>query len=322
MAQIMIPTPDDFELSSAVCSHGFFVLAPNRWNGERSELHTTLPIDDQCVAAAAISADGANVCVNVPGCSKRSIESNQPMIASVRRILRLDEDLGPFQRLCAASDTHRAAARCRFGRLLRSASLFEDVVKIICTCNVTWRQTTSMVAALVRHFGAPAINDANARGFPGPESLARVSSEALKAAARVGYRATSISRLARGVTEGTIDLAELEDPNLPTKELARRLKALPGVGPYSAASLGMLLGRYDRLAVDTEMRRFWKQHYPRRRQTVEAIERHYRPWQPYAFLAYWWELWRGYAETHGEPEQWETSGQGRQITTPKRKRSG
>jgi hypothetical protein len=31
--------------------------------------------------------------------------------------------------------SHRAAARLRFGRLLRSASLFEDIVKVICTCN-------------------------------------------------------------------------------------------------------------------------------------------------------------------------------------------
>ncbi|MEZ4614458.1 MAG: hypothetical protein R2867_02935 [Caldilineaceae bacterium] len=41
------------------------------------------------------------------------------------------------------------------GRLLRSPTLWEDVVKTIATTNVTWRNTVSMIHRLVDTLGAP-----------------------------------------------------------------------------------------------------------------------------------------------------------------------
>jgi 3-methyladenine DNA glycosylase/8-oxoguanine DNA glycosylase len=38
---------------------------------------------------------------------------------------------------------------------------------------------------------------------------------------------------------------------LPDDEVAAQLQALPGVGPYAAAHIMLMLGRYDRLILDS-----------------------------------------------------------------------
>ena len=53
---------------------------------------------------------------------------------------------------------------------------------------------------------------------------------------------------------GKLDLEALGPANadeLPDDELAAQLLALPGVGPYAAAHIMMLLGRYSRLILDS-----------------------------------------------------------------------
>ena len=60
--------------------------------------------------------------------------------------------------------------------------------------------------------------------------------------------------LARSVASGKLDLEALGRLNadeLPDDELAAQLLALPGVGPYAAAHIMMLLGRYSRLILDS-----------------------------------------------------------------------
>lgn len=310
--KLSLPVPSDFDFRNAVCSHGFFVLAPNRWEPARQTFHTIVTLDDTTAVALAIreSTNGRMVIT-----SPAAVMSTQrgTIVASVGRLLRLDEDFLDFHECCRRSASHRTAARLRFGRLLRSASLFEDIVKVICTCNVTWRQTVAMVDNIVSHWGVTTADGAG-RGFPTPTVLARVPVDQLRSVGRVGYRAAFLHRLAADVAEGRLDLAGIDAFTGPTDELHRRLRKIAGVGSYAAGHICMLLGRYDRLAVDTEMLRHLKSRHPRRRWTPTAIERYYRPWQPYQFLAYWFELWQDYERHHGQASEWEPSDQGSRIT--------
>ena len=71
---------------------------------------------------------------------------------------------------------------------------------------------------------------------------------------RAGYRGEYLRSLARSVASGKLDLEALGTASadeLPDDELAARLLALPGVGPYAAAHIMMLLGRYSRLILDS-----------------------------------------------------------------------
>lgn len=302
---MVLSVPNDFDFRNAVCSHGFFVLAPNHWDPAAQTLHTAVTLDATAAVAVSIGEhhpDGLVVRTRgrLNAAHRRTVER------AVSRMLRLEEDLSAFHARCRRTDSHGKAAETRFGRLLRSATFFEDVVKVICTCNVAWRQTVAMVDRLVDCWGV-SCTTGDFKGFPRPHKLAAVSAEELRSRARVGYRAAFIHKLAAGIHEGSIDLEPLEHWKGPTEGLWTALNELPGIGAYGAANLLMLLGRYDRLAIDTEMLRFLRTRHPRRTWTPAAIRKHYQRWAPNQFLAYWFELWQDYAERHGSPEQWSPS---------------
>jgi hypothetical protein len=77
-----------------------------------------------------------------------------------------EEDFSEFWTLCCSHPALRHCALHRTGALLRSATVFEDVVKTIFTVNWHWRNPKRMVTNLCRLFGesCPGVSDAFA--FP------------------------------------------------------------------------------------------------------------------------------------------------------------
>ena len=107
--------------------------------------------------------------------------------------------------------------------------------------------------------------------------------------ARAGYRGAYLRSLAADVASGELDLAVLARANadeLPDEEVAERLLALPGVGPYAAAHVMMLLGRYSRLVLDSWTRPKYASVRGRPAKDT-TIERRFRPYGAYAGLAFW-----------------------------------
>jgi 3-methyladenine DNA glycosylase/8-oxoguanine DNA glycosylase len=108
---------------------------------------------------------------------------------------------------------------------------------------------------------------------------------------RAGYRGAYLRTLARDVAEGRLDLEQLLDPELPEDEVAARLLALPGVGPYATAQMLMLLGRYSRLILDSWTRPTYAR-LTGRKASDAAIARRFRRYGRYAGLAFWLYLTR------------------------------
>jgi 3-methyladenine DNA glycosylase/8-oxoguanine DNA glycosylase len=200
------------------------------------------------------------------------------------RMFQLDVDLSEFIALTRSSPAHVWVEREGFGRLLCAPTLFEDIIKIILTTNVQWSQTVKMAELLVAVCGR--------RGaFPTPKDILRFTPDDLKERCRLGYRATSIHKLAAGVVEGSIDLDRISDPAQSTAELFASYLELPGIGPYGAAHLLAMDGRHDFIAVDTEFRRFVRQTYHGGRAVSDkALLRRYAKWGRWKYLAYWAEL--------------------------------
>ncbi len=291
---MILAAPTDFCFEAAACSYGFYLLAPNRWEAGARTLHTAVPDDEGGAWAVRIDSPHVEkVRVRVAG-AKPSRPQAAAIRRSVRRILRLEEDLSSFHAICKRHPSLDGAAQKRFGRLIRSATLFEDIVKVICTCNITWKQTVAIVESIVQHYGIPTRNDPAVRCFPGAERLAAARVSGLKNRCKLGYRAPFVLELAREIASGRLDLSTFENNGLSSDELFKELRTIKGVGDYAAGNLLMLLGHYDRLAVDTETVRHFKALFPRRNPTPTNIHRHYKAFQPYAFLAYWYELWTDY----------------------------
>jgi 3-methyladenine DNA glycosylase/8-oxoguanine DNA glycosylase len=206
-------------------------------------------------------------------------------------MLRLDEDLSAFHALCRKAGGHFArAAQIGFGRLMRSPTLFEDVAKVLATTNTTWSGTKSMLRKLVE---VAELDGA----FPEPETVAALGMARLRDEARWGYRAAYLARLAEAVADRSLDLTAWERWEGTTEELEQEIRRVPGLGPYAAAHVLTLLGRYDRIGVDTVFRSFVKKtHFPRARKPVSdrRMLDVYRSWGEWRMLAYWYELWSDY----------------------------
>jgi 3-methyladenine DNA glycosylase/8-oxoguanine DNA glycosylase len=216
----------------------------------------------------------------------------------VRRMFRLDEDLAPFHRLCRRFGGRWRVAERGLGRLLRSPSVFEDAVKTLCTTNVQWGGTRAMVARLVDALGepGPASGGEARNAFPTPEAIAGAADRTLEQA-RLGYRAPYVRELAERVAAGVVDLEALLDAGLPAEEVRRRLMDLKGFGPYATATMLMLLGRYERVAVDSVYRDFvTRRYFPSREPSADELESVYAEWGEWQYLAYWFDLWQGLEE--------------------------
>jgi N-glycosylase/DNA lyase len=178
--------------------------------------------------------------------------------------------------------------------MIRSATVFEEVVKTICTTNCAWSATERMVAALVEHLGEPAPGAPKdgpyGRAFPRPEAMAEASESFYKDTARTGYRGAYLKALATSVADGDVDLEELGElpaEKISDEEVEERLLALPGVGPYAAAHIMMMIGRYSRLILDSWTRPKYARLVGKKKVADTTILRRFRPYGEYAGLAFW-----------------------------------
>ncbi len=266
--------PVDFKRTLA--SHGVADLLPNRLDEERWTLETTLDVGGR--ASAVRLSEGS------PGHAR--VDGAQRTLPVIRHMLRLDEDLSRFYAL-VADDAELAWVTQGAGRMLRSPTVFEDVVKTVCTTNCAWSGTVRMVTALVEHLGI------EGRTFPSPAVMAEASDEFYRDVARTGYRGPYLRAIASAVAGGTLDLEELDGrSDLPDDEVAARLLALPGVGPYAAAHVMMLLGRYGRLILDSWTRPTYARIAQYKKVKDSTIERRFRRYKDFAGLAFWLYLTR------------------------------
>ena len=159
----------------------------------------------------------------------------QDMVAGVHRVLRLDHDLSGFYAK-AAHDPDLAWAATGAGRMLQGPTVFEDVVKTVCTTNCAWSATVRMVNAMVEHLGDPAVGGTGSLGERVPDARddGRHAGGVLSGRGPRGLpRSRTCARWRARVADGDLDLEALATATpdeLPDDELERQLLALPGRG--------------------------------------------------------------------------------------------
>src|SRR5690606_27795201 len=151
--------------------------------------------------------------------------------ARLTRMLRLDETAEHVAAFHAVDGRWKADGR---GRLMRSPTLFEDIIKTVTSCNVTWPGTINMNRRLCEVYG---------------------------------------------------------------REVRRFLLSLPGVGPYAAANIMQLLGRYDHVALDSEALRHGREALGLKgtdAAVMRKVATHYAAFGEHAFRSYWLTMWVAY----------------------------
>jgi len=298
---MIIPVPSAFNFWRTVYSHGWCALPP-------FEVDTDTGSCSLRMVANASPGNPVAVTVNQPErnilriqiCGSRALarREKQHLVAQVRTVLRLDEDFSEFYAEARKHPSFRWVPKFGAGRLLRAPTVFEDVVKMLCTTNCSWALTETMVRNLCRKLGARVQGrDAPVYAFPVPQDLAESSEKFLRREIRAGYRAPYLRELGRRVVTGDLDVEAWRQSPLPTEELYREVCSVKGIGPYAAGAIMKLLGRYDYLAVDSWCRKkFFEIHRNGRAVNDKAIEKFYEPFGKWRGLFFWMDVTKHWYE--------------------------
>jgi 3-methyladenine DNA glycosylase/8-oxoguanine DNA glycosylase len=276
------------DLQRTVVSHGLTELPPMRVHPDESGFDVVLAIPRGRPMRVRVRPAGRTRARVSARLRPKGAAQEQAILDGVRHLLRLDQDLSLLYALLA-DDEQLKWAIDGAGRLMRGQTVFEDVVKTICTTNCTWSATVRMVGALVRELGEPARGepaDTEHCSFPTPAAMAAADGAFYTDVVRAGYRGPYLRTLATAVAAGALDLEALATADLPDDELEQRLLAIAGIGPYAAAHVMMLLGRHSRLVLDSWTRPKYATLNGRRAKDA-AIVRRFRRYGPWAGLAFW-----------------------------------
>jgi 3-methyladenine DNA glycosylase/8-oxoguanine DNA glycosylase len=284
---------EQVDFARTIVSHGVAELPPNHVELEARTLETTLPVP-RGARTVRVTASRSKLRIETVAGSVGE-QARKALTQNVAHMFRLDEDLSGFYTL-VSEDGDLSWSAVGAGRMLRAPTVFEDVVKTICTTNTAWSGTRKMTAALVDNLGVEAPG--GARTFPSPVAMAEAEESFYRDVIRAGYRGPYLKTLAEDVAEGRVDLEELNETDLPDDEVAERLLALPGVGPYAAAHVMLTsLARYSRLVLDSWSRPTYYRLAGARSALKDAtIERRFKRYGEWAGLAFWLYLTRSWVE--------------------------
>ncbi len=290
MSSIDLPARRPFNFLSVVNSHGWLQLAPFRFDEADQTLWYTDQLANGRVIQYRLTDSGGGVRVEFPGRLSRT--ERDEIAARASWMLGLEQDFSGFYRASRNEPKLRSARRLARGRVLRSPTFFEDVIKTILTTNTLWAATKRMNLNLIEAFGEPdAVNGGKA--FPRAERIAASSEKFLRGKVRVGYRAPALHELAQRVVARDLALESCKSSTLPTLELRKELLKIRGVGPYAAANLLMILGRPDFIPVDTYALKMVSHEWHRGRPvTPKQVEKAFSKWGEYKGLAFWFWDWK------------------------------
>jgi len=279
-----IELPQNYSFRATVYSHGWCELSPFALDTECWTLSCVVTAAGSPIAAD-ISSNGRKLRVDLDDPSADPGE----ILPSIRHILRLDDDLTGFYESIGNIETLDWVKTKFAGRLLRSETVFEDLVKTICTTNCSWSLTKIMVSNLVSKLGMPSAG--GKRAFPSVEAMAAAGLDFYRDEMRAGYRSQYFVELAEAVAAGGLDPEAWLASDLPTPELKKEIKKVKGVGDYAAENLLKLIGRYDGLALDSWLRsQFYRKHNHEEKCPDKRIEDHYKKFKEWRGLVIWCDM--------------------------------
>ncbi len=291
--EISINAPRDFNFKRTVISHGWYGLLPFGLDRDNWVLSRVLDLEGSSPITVQIMATRKVIEIRTP--RRLSQSAAKKVVRDVRHMLRLDDDMGNFYGRMASEPEFNWIPKQGAGRMLRSPTVFEDLVKMICTTNCSWALTQKMVTGLVENLGRES-NDGH-RTFPTPEAMALMPEKFYSNEVRAGYRSSYFKELADRVASGELDVESWLHSPLSTPELIKAMREVKGVGPYAAENVLKLIGRYDGLALDSWTRaKFFEVRNNGRKTTDKKIARYYSRFKEWRGLVLWCDMTHDWLE--------------------------
>ncbi len=213
---LRLRAPQPYVLDAVARGHGGVGLRPSAYDGVR--LHRVLHLPDGPLPVV--------VHPDLRVTWSRPTAHAEQVRAQLTVVLALEDDLGELWDACDLVPQLRRARAAGAGRVLRAPTAFEDLVATLAATNASYAASRRMVGAL---------------DVLAADDVARLGEDGLRARGW-GYRAPALLHLARVVADGTLDVERWRDLRVPDDEVLAGLRALPGFGPFAAASALPLLG--------------------------------------------------------------------------------
>lgn len=278
--RVKIETPEHFSFRHTVSGHGWSDLLPFSLSDDGSSLNYIFNGADMIIR----EKDGS-IIVD----SKGETLDKKNITAAVKKMLRIDDDLNEFYELTTAVEAYKWMRISGAGRLLRAATVYEDLIKTLCTTNCSWSLTKKMVTNLVENLGE--TTEFGSKAFPTATAMASQNEDFYRNEVKAGYRSPYFVEIAESVASGNIDPERWLETQRSTDDLKKEIKSIKGVGDYAAEHMLKLLGRYDGLALDSWIRgEFYKKHNKEKPCADSRIHRHYKKFGRWKGLVVWCDM--------------------------------
>jgi len=284
-----LTTPTAFSLPAVVRSHGWIQMSPF---GETPDHGLSYIIRLTTGKVLLFEVHTTDDSLRVDSTELLTDPEQTELSRKITWMLDLDQDFAEFYGLASQEAKLAKMVDRKAGRVLRSPTLFEDVIRTILTTNTLWKHTLRMCRELTIRYGDPLTCEPEQHAFPTPEYLAQVDEPTLREECRMGYRAPYVAELSQRVASGELDLEALKTSPLSTPDLRKELMTIKGVGGYAAANLLMLLGRYDYVPVDSwALKVVSDEFFGGEKITPKQVLDTFAPWGKWQGLVYWFWDW-------------------------------
>jgi 3-methyladenine DNA glycosylase/8-oxoguanine DNA glycosylase len=281
--------PPSFNLPAVVRSHGWIQMEPFAETSDHG-LSYIIRLATGTILSFEVHALDDTLQVDT-SCQLTPVEQDG-LAQTIRWMLGLDQDFSDFYSLARQEPKLLRMVERQAGRVLRSPTLFEDMVRTLLTTNTLWKHTLRMCRELTTRYGEPLPSDSTRHAFPTAQRLAQEDELTLRELCRMGYRAPYVSELSQRISTGELDLEVLKSSSLPTLELRKELMSIKGVGSYAAANLLMLLGHYDYVPVDSwVLKMVSNEFFGGEKVTPKQVLSTFEKWGKWQGLVYWFWDW-------------------------------
>jgi 3-methyladenine DNA glycosylase/8-oxoguanine DNA glycosylase len=285
----ILETPNSFNLPAVVRSHGWIQMPPFA-ETDRHGLSYAIRLSSGKVLR--FEADAIEGGIRVSTTEMLNEAEQAELSRTITWMLALDQDFSEFYELARQEPKLAKMVERKAGRVLRSPTLFEDVIRTLLTTNTLWTHTLRMCRELTSRYGEPLPCAPEQHTFPTPQRLAQVDVPELRELCRMGYRDQYVHELSQRVGSGELDLETLKTSSLSTPELRKELMTIKGVGGYAAANLLMLLGRYDYVPVDSwALKVVAGEFFGGEKVTPKQVLSTFEQWGKWQGLAFWFWEW-------------------------------
>jgi 3-methyladenine DNA glycosylase/8-oxoguanine DNA glycosylase len=284
-----LKTPNSFNLPAVLRSHGWIQMPPFAETPSHG-LAYVIRLSSGKVLRFEVQAMDTKLEVSTSELITKVEEAE--LKRAITWMVDLDQDFTEFYALARQEPKLVRMVERQAGRVLRSPTLFEDVIRTLLTTNTLWKHTLRMCRELIARYGDPLPGDSEQHAFPTPARLAQVDDPTLREQCRMGYRAPYVNELSKRVASDKLNLELLKTSSLSTSELRKELMDIKGVGGYAAANLLMLLGRYDYVPVDSwALKMVSNEFFGGEKTSPKQVLSTFERWGKWQGLAFWFWDW-------------------------------